>query len=63
MIVREARAASEGAEAAGHYSGGDSGLEAPPLGAPATVLGGEQSNTSIIYRPVEARPVICKVFR
>ena len=63
MIVGEARAVSEGADATGHYSGADSGLERPPLGAPATVLGGEQSNTSIIYRPADAPPVICKVFR
>ncbi len=27
------------------------------------VLRGEQSNTSIIYRPATGRPVICKVFR
>ncbi len=35
----------------------------PPLSAPSTVLGGEQSNTSIIYRPAESAPIICKVFR
>ena len=30
---------------------------------PARVLSGEQSNTSIIFRPVDAHPVICKLFR
>ena len=34
-----------------------------PLSAPATVVGGEQSNTSIIYRPKESPPIICKVYR
>lgn len=29
----------------------------------AEVLVGEQSNTSIIYRPTVGRPIICKVFR
>jgi len=27
------------------------------------VLGGEQSNTSIIYRPADTAPIICKVYR
>ena len=27
------------------------------------MLGGEQSNTSIIFRPAESAPIICKVFR
>ena len=31
--------------------------------APASVLSGEQSNTSLIYRPADASPVICKLFR
>jgi predicted trehalose synthase len=34
-----------------------------PSDVPARVLSGEQSNTSIIFRPVGARPVICKLFR
>ncbi len=73
LIVGEGRAVSEGADASGRYSGvearggGDDEDTAasarPPLSAPATVLGGEQSNTSIIYRPAESAPVICKVFR
>lgn len=60
-IVGELAAASSGADAVGHYSG-DVGVR-PPVSAPATVLGGEQSNTSIIYRPGESAPIICKVFR
>ena len=32
-------------------------------GVPARVLSGEQSNTSIIFRPEGAVPVICKLFR
>ena len=37
---------------------------APHLsGAEASVLTGEQSNTSIIFRAADADPVICKVFR
>lgn len=31
--------------------------------AAGEVLRGEQSNTSIIYRPASGRPIICKVFR
>lgn len=30
---------------------------------PGTVLRGEQSNTSIIYRPRTGTPIICKIFR
>ncbi|MGO7984076.1 hypothetical protein ACC691_40260, partial [Rhizobium johnstonii] len=30
---------------------------------PASVIAGEQSNTSIVYRPHGASPVICKVYR
>ena len=63
MIVDERTAISEGADAAGHYSGAGAGLARPPLSAHATVIGGEQSNTSIIYRPEGAAPVICKVYR
>jgi len=84
LIVHEARAVSQGADATGHYSGHHSGAEPdarpdidgasatttatttatrPPASAPAAVLGGEQSNTSIIYRPAESAPIICKVFR
>ncbi|MFT3799492.1 maltokinase N-terminal cap-like domain-containing protein [Microbacterium sp.] len=40
--------------------------DTPPAaspGAAAEVLAGEQSNTSIIFRPPGAAPVICKVFR
>lgn len=38
-------------------------LGRPDLDAPAQVLAGEQSNTSIIYRPGGTAPVIAKVFR
>ncbi|MFF8185737.1 phosphotransferase [Microbacterium sp. NPDC016588] len=42
-------------------------LTAPPAttatAVPARVLSGEQSNTSIIFRPEGAAPVICKLFR
>lgn len=31
--------------------------------APAHVLSGEQSNTSVIYRPTSGHPIICKIFR
>ncbi|MGC0370488.1 maltokinase N-terminal cap-like domain-containing protein [Microbacterium sp. SLBN-111] len=34
-----------------------------PSDIPARVLSGEQSNTSIIFRPEGAEPVICKLFR
>ncbi|GAA4048980.1 maltokinase N-terminal cap-like domain-containing protein [Agromyces indicus] len=62
LIVGEGRAVAHGAWAAGHFSGA---TDAGPRGArvPATVLGGEQSNTSIVYRPDGAAPVICKVYR
>lgn len=62
LIVGEGRAVAHGAWAAGHFSGA---TDAAPRGArvPATVLGGEQSNTSIVYRPDGAAPVICKVYR
>lgn len=75
LIVGEGRAVSQGADASGRFSGAeaaDAGTGAgtdtqaavrPPASAPATVLGGEQSNTSIIYRPSESAPIICKVFR
>ena len=68
LIVGEQQAESKGADASGHYSGAergnaDPGSARPPASAPATVLGGEQSNTSIIYRPAESAPIICKVFR
>jgi len=75
LIVGEHKAGSKGADASGHYSGAEStdagttadpgaaGTARPPASAPATVLGGEQSNTSIIYRPAEPAPIICKVFR
>jgi len=62
-IVGELQASSGGADASGRYSGAESGAARPPASAPATVLGGEQSNTSIIYRPAESAPIICKVFR
>ncbi|MFG6278375.1 phosphotransferase [Microbacterium sp. 5K110] len=35
----------------------------PEVSVPARVLSGEQSNTSIIFRPEGGRPVICKLFR
>ncbi|GAA4383214.1 maltokinase N-terminal cap-like domain-containing protein [Agromyces bauzanensis] len=72
LIVGEGQAIAEGADAAGRYSGGAGAPRAPaapgdtagpPLSAPATVVGGEQSNTSIVYRPADSAPVICKVYR
>ena len=68
MIVGEGRAISDGAEASGHFSGSRDALASTPeapaaTGIPAAVLGGEQSNTSIIYRPEGSPPVICKVYR
>lgn len=55
----------------GHVAGVDGPLSAEPAravpgapgAAPASVLSGEQSNTSIIFRPANAAPVICKLFR
>lgn len=56
----------------GTASSGEGGFVGVPLTAPsselvsdvpARVLSGEQSNTSIIFRPVGAHPVICKLFR
>ena len=65
LIVGEGRAVSVGAEAWGRYSGGPGGSVAtrPLLNAPAAVVGGEQSNTSIVYRPADSAPIICKVYR
>ena len=71
MIVSAGRATPQGADASGRYSGGATPTDGdraaasarPPLSAPSTVLGGEQSNTSIIFRPAESAPIICKVFR
>ncbi|MGR2752859.1 maltokinase N-terminal cap-like domain-containing protein [Agromyces arachidis] len=62
LIVRGGRAVAHGAWAAGHYSGA---ADAAPktAGARASVLTGEQSNTSIVYYPAGGRPVICKVYR
>ena len=63
MIVGELEATPDGVEASGHVSGPTTALPAVPRGTPATVLGGEQSNTSIIYRPHGVTPIICKVYR
>ncbi|SDT41308.1 maltokinase N-terminal cap-like domain-containing protein [Agromyces flavus] len=62
LIVHERRAVAHGATAVGHYSGAPDAARPGPH-VPASVLGGEQSNTSIIYRPDGAAPLICKVFR
>ncbi|MFE5670969.1 phosphotransferase [Agromyces sp. NPDC056523] len=62
LVVHERRAVAHGATAVGHYSGAPDATRPGPH-VPASVLGGEQSNTSIIYRPDGAAPVICKVFR
>lgn len=62
LIVHEGRAVAQGATAAGHYSGSPDAAR-PAVPAPASVLGGEQSNTSIVFRPEGSSPVICKVFR
>lgn len=59
-IVGDREAASQGAVAIGHYSGT---ATRPPTTSPASVLGGEQSNTSIIFRPADTAPIICKLFR
>lgn len=62
LIVGEGRAVAHGAWAAGHFSGASDA--APRDGrAPASVLSGEQSNTSIVYWPTGGRPIICKVYR
>ena len=66
MIVGEGSAVPEGGGCLGAVLRGGAGPAASarlPASAPATVLGGEQSNTSIIYRPAESAPIICKVFR
>lgn len=65
LIVDEGRGVSDGAAAWGRYSGasGASAAARPPLSAPAAVVGGEQSNTSIVYRPADSAPIICKVYR
>ncbi|MEI5584827.1 MULTISPECIES: maltokinase N-terminal cap-like domain-containing protein [unclassified Agromyces] len=62
LIVHGGRAVAHGAWAAGHFSGVTDA--APPVEhVLAEVLGGEQSNTSIVYRPERSAPVICKVYR
>ncbi|MGR0221278.1 maltokinase N-terminal cap-like domain-containing protein [Agromyces sp. ZXT2-6] len=64
LIVQDGRAVAHGAWAAGHSSGAtDAAAPGARTHAPAAVLGGEQSNTSIVYRPEGAAPVICKVYR
>ncbi|MGR0319380.1 maltokinase N-terminal cap-like domain-containing protein [Agromyces sp. ZXT2-3] len=65
LIRTGARAVAHGASAVGHPASGPDadGLPGRADEVPATVLGGEQSNTSIVYRPDGAAPVICKVFR
>jgi maltokinase len=51
-------------DADGALTGVAVGLDDVAPTAHASVLAGEQSNTSLIYRPEgEARPVICKIFR
>ncbi len=62
-IVGELQAAPDDATARGHVSGPAAALPTVPRGTPATVLGGEQSNTSIIYRPRSGTPIICKIYR
>ncbi|HEX5859194.1 MAG TPA: aminoglycoside phosphotransferase [Microbacterium sp.] len=64
------RMAADGGEGRGSrtLARGVPSPSAPPVvvdGAESAVVTGEQSNTSIIYRPVEPGqvPVICKVFR
>ncbi|WP_353826629.1 maltokinase N-terminal cap-like domain-containing protein [Agromyces sp. SYSU T0242] len=70
LIRGGGRAVAHGATAVGHPAApagdaGDRGTDAAPGPGhvPATVLTGEQSNTSIVYRPEDVPPVICKVFR
>ncbi|WP_353814904.1 maltokinase N-terminal cap-like domain-containing protein [Agromyces sp. SYSU T00266] len=70
LIRGGGRAVAHGAAAMGHPAAAASDGRradadaAPAAGSvPASVLGGEQSNTSIVYRPGGEPPVICKVFR
>ncbi|WP_430647376.1 maltokinase N-terminal cap-like domain-containing protein [Agromyces sp. GXS1127] len=65
LIRTGGRAVAHGASAIGHPAAGPDADALPGRAdvVPATVLGGEQSNTSIVYRPDGAAPVICKVFR
>ncbi|MFC9918210.1 maltokinase N-terminal cap-like domain-containing protein [Agromyces binzhouensis] len=70
LITSGGRAVAHGATAMGHPVAHAPDGRGPETDAarrarrvPAGVLGGEQSNTSIVYRPEGAPPVICKVFR
>jgi len=69
LIRGGGRAVAHGATAMGHpavaAAAAPTATDAAPAAksVPASVLGGEQSNTSIVYRPAGAPPVICKVFR
>ncbi|MFT4135745.1 maltokinase N-terminal cap-like domain-containing protein [Microbacterium sp.] len=61
LITAGGRATGSGLAAVGHPA-----LPAPPVGSAhtAAVLSGEQSNTSIVYRPAgEGIPIIAKLFR
>lgn len=62
LIVGEGRAVAHGAGATGHFSG-TAGSGPAGAGTRASVLSGEQSNTSIVYWPAGAKPIICKVYR
>ena len=58
--------AVSGAGSAAGWARGVAGPDArllPPPGSPATVLSGEQSNTSVVVRPESGTPAIVKVFR
>ncbi|MFT4051611.1 MAG: aminoglycoside phosphotransferase [Microbacterium sp.] len=78
VVHRDARAATAGSGWIGPVDDGvlidgprDPAFTAALLSAvapeatagPSEVLSGEQSNTSIIYRPPSGQPIICKVFR
>ncbi|WP_400996524.1 phosphotransferase [Agromyces sp. GXQ0307] len=70
LIRRGGRAVGHGAAAIGHPAirtaadpSGEADAASPAGRIAASVLGGEQSNTSIVFSPDDAPPVICKVFR
>ncbi|GAA1061902.1 maltokinase N-terminal cap-like domain-containing protein [Agromyces bracchium] len=70
LIRSGGRAVAHGAAAMGHPAVRTpdgrrvvADAAAPATRVAASVLGGEQSNTSIVFRPDGAPPVICKVFR
>lgn len=63
IAVHEGRALIDGPHDHAFASALLAELGRSDLDGPSQVLVGEQSNTSIIYRPRDAAPTICKVFR